>query len=214
MRSNAKQQTRLMVGLMQVHKDIKQGSQEWLNMRLGLITCSEIKTIRADGAGAQTYINGLAYERITGESSAVFSGNLWTDRGHELEPVAREAYERKTGFKVEQVSFIKNLGFGYSPDGLVGDNGLIEIKAKQPKDQITLLRSGNIPNEHLDQLDGGLLCSNREWIDFVAYCPNLPIFIKRVYAKDRTQQIEKLNELIAKYNVQIEDVANQISEMY
>lgn len=199
---------------MEVFKDIEQGSQEWLNMRLGLITCSEIKTIRADGAGAQTYINGLAYERITGESSAVFSGNLWTERGHELEPVAREAYERKTAFEVEQVSFIKNLGFGYSPDGLVGDNGLIEIKAKQPKDQIALLRSGNIPNEHLDQLDGGLLCSNREWIDFVAYCPNLPIFIKRVYAKDRIQQIEKLNELIAKYNVQIEDVANQISEMY
>ena len=199
---------------MEVFKDIEQGSQEWLNMRLGLITCSEIKTIRADGAGAQTYINGLAYERITGESSAVFSGNLWTDRGHELEPVAREAYERKTGFKVEQVSFIKNLGFGYSPDGIVGDNGLIEIKAKQPKDQIAMLRSGNIPSEHLDQLDGGLLCSNREWIDFVAYCPNLPIFIKRVYAKDRIQQIEKLNELIAKYSVQIEDVANQISEMY
>lgn len=199
---------------MEIFKDIDQGSQEWLNMRLGLITCSEIKTIRADGAGAQTYINGLAYERITGESSAVFSGNLWTERGHELEPVAREAYERKTGFKVEQVSFIKNLGFGYSPDGLVGDNGLIEIKAKQPKDQIALLRSGDIPKEHLDQLDGGLLCSNREWIDFVAYCPNLPIFIKRVYAKDRIQQIEKLNELIAKYNVQIKDVANQISEMY
>lgn len=200
--------------MMEVFKDIDQGSQEWLNMRLGLITCSEIKTIRADGAGAQTYINGLAYERITGESSAVFAGNQWTDRGHELEPMAREAYERKTGFKVEQVSFIKNLGFGYSPDGLVDDNGLIEIKAKQPKDQIAILRSGDIPKEHLDQLDGGLLCSNREWIDFVAYCPNLPIFIKRVYAKDRIQQIEKLNELIAKYNVQIEDVANQISEMY
>ena len=199
---------------MEVIKDVEQGSQEWLNMRLGLITCSEIKTISADGAGAQAYINGLAYERITGESSAVFSGNLWTERGHELEPVAREAYERKTGFKVEQVSFIKNLGFGYSPDGLVDDNGLIEIKAKQPKDQIALLRSGDIPKEQLDQLDGGLLCSNREWIDFVAYCPNLPIFIKRVYAKDRIQQIEKLNELIAKYNVQIEDVANQISEMY
>lgn len=199
---------------MEIFKDIDQGSQEWLNMRLGLITCSEIKTIRADGAGAQTYINGLAYERITGESSAVFVGNQWTDRGNELEPVAREAYERKTGFEVDQVSFIKNLGFGYSPDGVVGDNGLIEIKTKQPKDQIAILRSGDIPKEHLDQLDGGLLCSNREWIDFVAYCPNLPIFIKRVYAKDRIQQIEKLNELIAKYNVQIEDVANQISEMY
>ena len=199
---------------MQIHTNIEQGSKEWLDLRLGLITCSEIKTIRADGAGAQTYINGLAYERITGEPSAVFAGNEWTNRGHELEPIARDLYQQKTGHEVEEVSFIKNLGFGYSPDGIVSDHGLIEIKAKQPQVQISILRSGEIPKEHLDQLDGGLLCSDRNWIDFIAYCPNLPIFIKRVYAEERKAQLEKLNTLIEEYNKQIDDVVNQIMEMY
>lgn len=197
-----------------IYRGVEQGSQEWLDMRLGLITCSEIKTIRADGVGAQTYINGLAYERITGESSSVFAGNAWTERGHELEPVARELYQSKTGLEVEEVSFIRNLDFGYSPDGIIGDDGLLEIKAKQPTDQIAILRSGEVPKDHLDQLDGGLLCSGRKWIDFVSYCPNLPIFIKRVYAEERKAQLEKLNGLIIKYNAQIDDVVNQITEMY
>ena len=90
----------------------------------------------------------------------------------------------------------------------------MEIKAKQPQVQISILRSGEIPKEHLDQLDGGLLCSDRNWIDFIAYCPNLPIFIKRVYAEERKAQLEKLNTLIEKYNAQIDDVVNQIMEMY
>ena len=206
---------------MEVFTDIEQGTQEWLDLRLGLITCSEIKTIRADGAGAQTYINGLAYERITGESSSVFAGNEWTERGHELEIVARDLYSQKTGNQVDQVSFIKNHGFGYSPDGLVAESeyrlqggGAIEIKAKQPQVQIAILRSGEIPKEHLDQLDGALLCADLHFIDFVSYCPNLPIFIKRVYRNERTEQLAKMKALVDKYNKQIDEIVNQISEMY
>lgn len=198
---------------MEVFTEIEQGTQEWLDLRLGLITCSEIKTIRADGAGAQTYINGLAYERITGESSSVFAGNEWTERGHELEIVARDLYSQKTGNQVDQVSFIKNHGFGYSPDGLV-PRGAIEIKAKQPQVQIAILRSGDIPKEHLDQLDGALLCADLHFIDFVSYCPNLPIFIKRVYRNERTEQLAKMKALVDKYNKQIDEIVNQISEMY
>ena len=199
---------------MQIFTEIEQGTQEWLDLRLGLITCSEIKTIRADGSGAQTYINGLAYERITGESSSVFAGNEWTERGHELEIVARYLYSQKTGNQVDQVSFIKNHGFGYSPDGLVNDLGAIEIKAKQPQVQIAILRSGEIPKEHLDQLDGALLCADLHFIDFVSYCPNLPIFIKRVYRNERTEQLAKMKALVDKYNKQIDGIVNQISEMY
>lgn len=80
---------------MEIIKDVEQGSQEWINMRLGLITCSQIDAIRVDGVGAQDYVNALAYERITGESSSIFGGNQWTERGHELEPIARELYEKK-----------------------------------------------------------------------------------------------------------------------
>lgn len=199
---------------MKIITDIEQGTPEWLSLRLGLITCSEIKTIRANGAGAQTYISGLAYERIAGESAKVFAGNEWTERGHEIEELARRLYSLKTGNTVEQVSFIQNLGFGYSPDGIIGTTGAIEIKAKQPAEQIKILRSGEIPKDHHDQLDGALLCGELEWIDFVSYCPNLPIFIKRVYASERTEQLENLKSLVEQYNAQIEEIVNQLMDMY
>lgn len=205
---------------MKITHDIEQGSPEWLDMRLGLITCSEISAIRADGAGAQSYINALAYERITGESSSVFEGNEWTKRGQELEPVARQMYERKTGTVVSMISFVENKGFGYSPDGLIinekliGSNGGIEIKVKQPAEQIHILRTGEIPKKHMDQLIGGLACAELEWIDFVSYCPNLPLFICRVCAIEHKEQMEKIEKLVGKYNQQIEEIVNQISEMY
>ena len=205
---------------MKITHDIEQGSAEWLDMRLGLITCSEISSIRADGAGAQSYINALAYERITGESSSVFEGNEWTKRGQELEPIARQMYEQKTGTDVSMVSFVENKGFGYSPDGLIygsqpmWPDGGIEIKVKQPAEQIHILRTGEIPKKHMDQLIGGLTCAELDWIDFVSYCPNLPLFICRVYAIEHKDQVEKIEKLVGKYNQQIEEIVNQISEMY
>ena len=210
---------------MKITHDIEQGSTEWLDMRLGLITCSEISSIRADGAGAQSYINALAYERITGESSSVFEGNEWTKRGHEFEPVARQMYEQKTGESVYMISFVENKGFGYSPDGLILQPttapedqhrfcGGIEIKVKQPAEQIHILRTGEIPKKHMDQLIGGLTCAELDWIDFVSYCPNLPLFICRVCAIEHKEQMEKIEKLVGKYNQQIEEIVNQISEMY
>lgn len=210
---------------MKITHDIEQGSPEWLDMRLGLITCSEISAIRADGAGAQTYINALAYERITGESSSVFDGNEWTKRGQELEPVARQMYEKKAGKSVYMISFVENKGFGYSPDGLILQPttapedlhrfyGAIEIKVKQPSEQIHILRTGGIPKKHIDQLYGGMSCAELDWIDFVSYCPNLPLFIKRVYASEVEREMQKIENLVDKYNQQIDEVVNQITEMY
>lgn len=205
---------------MEIIHHIEQGSKEWLELRLGLITCSEIATIRADGKGAQTYINGLAYERITGESSSVFQGNEWTERGHEFEGAARDLYSQKTGHAVYEVSFVKNKGFGYSPDGLVGtDNttrfhGAIEVKVKKPNIQVHILRTGEIPTEHLDQLIGGLSCAELDWIDFVSYCPNLPLFVKRIYKTEVQEKINNIESLVNKYNIQIEEVKDLIMDMY
>lgn len=205
---------------MEIIYDIEQGSPEWIDLRLGLITCSEMSSIRSDGAGAYSYVNALAFERLTGASSSVFDGNEWTKRGQELEPIAREMYEKKTGLKVSMVSFVKNKGFGYSPDGLIYDSqpmwpeGAIEIKVKQPSEQIHILRSGEIPKKHFDQLHGGLSCAELKWIDFVSYCPSLPLFIKRVYASDCQDKIENIESLVLKYNQSIDEVVNQIAEMY
>lgn len=204
---------------MEIIWHIEQGSPEWMELRLGIITCSEMSAIRSDGAGAYTYINELAFERLTGESSSVFEDNNWTKRGHELEPVARQMYEKKTGLEVSMVSFIKNKGFGYSPDGLIfldSDKpvGGLEIKAKQPSEQMHILRSNEIPKKHLDQLHGGLSCAELDWIDFVSYCPSLPLFVKRVYSKDCLDKIKNIESLVEKYNIQIDEAVNQIAEMY
>lgn len=168
---------------------VEQGTPEWHAARLGIVTMSELKTLlvkgkgpRGFGAGAISYMHQLIGERITDEPSDAFTGNAHTQRGHELEPVARELYREATGLpNLEQVGIILNHGVGYSPDCLVGSDGLVEIKTKLPKYQIELLLAGEIPAEHIAQCQGGLWVSEREWIDFVSYWPGMPLFVKRAY---------------------------------
>lgn len=173
---------------MQIIRDIEQGSQEWLNLRLGIVTCSELDCLLVNGkgqagfgAGAFSYMDQLIGERITGEAADPFQGNRHTERGHELEGKARELYVARTGSKLEQVAIILNHGIGYSPDALVGSEGLDEIKTKLPKFQVSVILAGEVPKEHIAQCQGGLWVSEREWIDFISYWPGMPLFIKRMH---------------------------------
>lgn len=173
---------------MQIIRDIEQGSQEWLNLRLGIVTCSELDCLLVNGkgeagfgAGALTYMDTLIGERITGEVADPFQGNRHTERGHELEGKARELYVARTGAELDQVAIILNHGAGYSPDALVGPDGLHEIKTKLPKFQVGVILAGEVPKEHIAQCQGGLWISEREWIDFISYWPGMPLFIKRMY---------------------------------
>lgn len=171
---------------------LEQGTPEWHAARLGIITMSELKTLLVKGkgpcglgTGALSYMHQLIGERITGEPSDAFQGNVHTQRGHELEPMARELYSEAAGQpQLNQVGIILNHGVGYSPDSLVDGNGLVEIKTKLPKYQIELLLSGELPPEHVAQCQGGLWVSEREWIDFVSYWPGMPLFVKRAYRDD------------------------------
>nr|WP_163501345.1 lambda exonuclease family protein [Halomonas socia] len=168
---------------------LEQGTPEWHAARLGIVTMSELKTLLVKGkgpggfgTGAISYMHQLIGERITGEPSDGFQGNAHTQRGHALEPIARELYQEATGLpRLEQVGIILNHGVGYSPDCLVDSNGLAEIKTKLPKYQIELLLDGELPQEHVAQCQGGLWVSEREWIDFVSYWPGMPLFMKRAY---------------------------------
>lgn len=173
---------------MQIIRDIEQGSQEWLNLRLGIVTCSELDCLLVNGkgqagfgAGAFSYMDQLIGERITGEAADPFQGNRHTERGHELEGKARELYVARTGAELDQVAIILNHGIGYSPDALVGGDGLDEIKTKLPKFQVSVILAGEVPKEHIAQCQGGLWASEREWIDFISYWPGMPLFIKRMY---------------------------------
>lgn len=172
--------------------NLEQGTPEWLEARLGIVTMSKVGSLLVNGKStsglgkdAYTYMNQLLGERITGELDDSFQGNRHTERGHALEPLAKELYTGLTGNAVEEVGIILNRGAGYSPDGLVGSDGLIEIKTKLPKYQVEVLLANEIPKEHIAQCQGGLWVSEREWLDFVSYWPGMPLFVKRAYRDEK-----------------------------
>lgn len=190
---------------MQIIREIEQGSADWLAMRLGIVTCSELDCLLVSGKGeagfgvaAFTYMDQLIGERITGEAAELPFSTRATERGHELEGKARELYRARTDLSYEEVGIILNHGIGYSPDALVGDDGLTEVKTKLPKFQVGVILAGEIPKEHFAQCQGGLWVSEREWIDFISYWPGMPLFIKRAYRDE--EYIRKLAERVSTFH--------------
>lgn len=126
----------------------------------------------------------LIAERITGWTEPTYTtDDMW--RGIESEPIARDLYARTTGQTVTEVGFMvrelaPGVRLGYSPDGLVGEHGLIEVKAPRAKTHIMTILADKIPPSHMAQCQAGLLVSGREWLDFISYCGGLPPFVKRV----------------------------------
>ncbi len=173
------------------HAELIQGSDEWLAARCGLITASEmkhlltVKTLKvADNDKTRAHIWELLFQRQTGyvEPQYVSDDML---RGVEDEFYARQLYAEHFA-PVQEVGFITNdkFGFtiGYSPDALVGDDGLIEVKSRRGKFQIQTIAENEVPEEYVLQLQTGLLVSERKWIDFISYSGGLPMFVKRVEA--------------------------------
>jgi hypothetical protein len=184
---------------MQIITNVEQGTQEWLNLRLGIATASEFECLLVNGkgeggfgVGAFTYMDTLIGERITGEAADPFSGNRHTERGHELEAVARNLYREQCEVETSDCGIILNHGAGYSPDSLVGTNGLAEVKTKLPKFQVGVILQNEVPKDHVAQCQGGLWLAEREWIDFVSFWPGMPLFIKRMYRDEA--YIRKLSQ--------------------
>ena len=170
--------------MLEIH-EVAQGTDEWFRLRAGIVTASEISSVMAKGQGKvrAAYMYRLIGERITGEPAESFS-NRHTERGHEQEPIARRLYEEQTGLLVAEVGFMTNHGVGYSPDGTVAEDGLIEIKTKLPHLQAEVLDRGRVPPEHIKQCQCGLWVSGREWLDFISYCPGMPLFVHRIERDD------------------------------
>lgn len=136
----------------------------------------------ATGDTARSVLDVLAAERITGHVEDTYSSRLM-ERGLLAEPFARDVYGGHHAAAVECGFMVRDFdGFriGYSPDGLVGDDGLIEIKAPLQKRELRTILNGEIPAEHQAQLQCGLLVSGRAWIDFVSYCGGMALWVKRV----------------------------------
>jgi len=188
---------------MQVIKDIEQGSQEWLQMRLGVATASNFdKIITSTGVESKAlkdYAFELASDSLLTEPEVGFQSEAMI-RGNKLEEEARSYYSFVTDNKVEEVTFIKKDNIGYSPDGLIGDNGLIEIKCPLKKNHLKYLIDNKLPTKYKAQVQGGLYISQREYCDFVSYHPLFKDEKKMLVIRvERDEEfIKKLSDLLIK----------------
>lgn len=181
------------------HPEVMQGSEEWHAMRCGLITASEMKLLLtptlkiADNEKTRSHIWELAAQRISQYVEPHYIGDDML-RGIEDEITARYLYSKHVA-PVEQVGFITNdrWGFtlGFSPDGLVGSDGLIECKSRRQKFQVQTIvewwREGTAPVDYLLQCQTGLLVSERKWIDLVSYSGGMPMVPMRINADEKVQ---------------------------
>ena len=185
----------------------KQGSDEWLQSRLGKPTASNFgKLITPTGkpsTSADGYINELIAQRITGELPEFYT-NSAMERGNELEPAAKALYEFTYGVEVVEAGLCLHdtLDCGASPDGLVGDDGGLEIKCPLPHNHIAYLRSGDVTTKYIPQIQGCLWITGREWWDFMSYHPAMEDLIVRVYRDEA--YIKKLADVVIRAVAQIE----------
>ena len=191
----------------------EQGTDEWIRARMGIPTSSEFATIAAVlksgkySATRRTYLCQLAGEILTGEPDENF-WSPYTQRGHDLEPEARDLYAFVTGVEPESVGFIKNNGAGCSPDSLVGDAGMLEIKTKKAGFLVDIIDKDGFPPEHKAQCQGALWVAEREWIDIAVYSPKLPLFIKRATRDE--EFIDAMADEVARFNEELAQLVERV----
>jgi putative phage-type endonuclease len=192
-----------------------QGSEEWFVARMGKVTASRVADILAKtksgySASRDNYLAQLVCERLTNEKTESFI-NSAMQRGTDIEPLARLSYEVNQNVLVDEVGFVPHPSIimaGASPDGLVGDDGLLEIKCPNTATHIETLLSQTVPGRYNTQMQFQMACTGRSWCDFVSFDNRLPeelqLFVKRVqrdnmYIRLMEEEIVKfLNELDVK----------------
>lgn len=193
--------------------DCEQGTPEWFQSRLGIPTASEFDTVLAKGRGGgesktrRTYMLKLIGERLTGEPMYSYS-NDHMERGKVMEEEARDAYAFMTDAEPQRVGFLRRGDAGASPDSLIGDDGMLEIKTKLAHLQLECILGGDLPSEHKAQCQGQLWIAEREWVDFVSYWPGLPLFVKRVFRDE--EYIKQLAAAVRAFNDEMAELMAKI----
>jgi putative phage-type endonuclease len=175
---------------------VEQGSEEWMALRHGIVTASVVgklltPTLKvADNDTSRALTATLVAERITGwTEDTPMTSDMW--RGVDSEPIARDIYSGHYQQAVE-TGFMRYDGdgwtLGYSPDGLVAADGLIEVKAPRAKTHLNTILANRVPPYYMAQLQAGLLVTGRQWIDFVSYCGGMPLYVKRVLPDEQWQE--------------------------
>ena len=198
--------------------DIEQGTDEWFAIRCGKVTASRVADVIAMtksgySASRANYEAQLICEILTSKSAESFT-NAAMQWGTEIEPLARAQYELKTGNMVNQVGFVVHPMIeqaGASPDGLIGEDGCIEIKCPNTSTHLDTLLSQKVPSKYITQMTWQMVCTGRKWCDFVSYDPRLPenlqLYIERIeldeeYGKKLESEVkgflEEVNEKVEK----------------
>ena len=202
---------------------IIQGTPEWFAARCGRVTASRIadvvaKTKTGWGASRASYMAQLVAERLTGTVAPSYENDAmrW---GTEKEPDARAAYEFRHDVEVTQVGFIDHPTIamaGASPDGLIDDDGMLEIKCPQPAAHLETLLTQKIPEKYVTQMMWQLACSGRQWVDYVSYNPTFPenmrLFIARVFRDDK--RIDHLETEIAGFLLEMAVKLSELNSLY
>ena len=191
--------------------DCEQGTEQWLRERAGIPTASQFSTVLSKGQGntRRTYLLKLAGERLTGEPMESYS-NAHMERGKVMEAEAREAYAFMHDADPQLVGFARRGDAGASPDALVGDSGLLEIKTLLPHLQLDVLDRDRVPPENVAQLQGQLWICEREWVDYVSYWPGLPLFVKRVHRDE--EYIKTLADEVQRFNDELAAIVERFSQ--
>lgn len=203
--------------------EIVQGSAEWKALRCGKVTASRVadvvaKTKTGYSASRANYLAQLIAERLTGSPAESYT-NAAMQHGVDTEPEARAAYEFYQGVTVEQVAFVPHLKIdqaGASPDGLVGADGLVEIKCPNTATHLETLLGQAVPAKYADQMQFQMACTGRKWCDFVSYDPRMPehmrLFMRRVARDDK--RINDLETEIASFLLEMTVKLSELNTIY
>lgn len=189
--------------------DVEQGSQEWKLARLGLVSASRFKDVMTEPRSKSAEMSDTAYsymceliaEIVTGEQAEIKGAAL--EWGTINEPEARDLYDMNYA-DVQKAGLIlhDSRRYGVSPDGLIGDDGMIEIKCPyNSTNHVKTVLSGDVPKEHIPQIQGNLMVNGRQWCDFISFDPRISgkgrFFVKRVYRDD--EYIGKMQDKIENF---------------
>jgi putative phage-type endonuclease len=202
---------------------IPQGTPEWFAARLGKVTASKVSDVIAKtktgwGASRANYAAQLVAERLTGKPQESFS-NAAMQWGTETEPEARRAYCFRQDVDTDECGFFDHPTIamsGASPDGLVGEDGLVEIKCPNTATHIATLLGGTVPEKYRTQMLWQMACTGRQWCDFASYDPRLPesmrLFVQRVERDDA--EIARLEAFVIDFLGEVETTVARLRELY
>lgn len=194
---------------------MEQLSTEWFEIRRGKLTASRIadataKTKTGWGASRKNLMAELVAERLTGTSANGYT-NAAMQWGIDVEPDARAAYEFMRDADVVEVGFIDHPHIpmsGASPDGLVGDDGMVEIKCPQTATHIDTLLGAPVADKYIKQMQWQMACAGRQWVDFVSYDPRMPEELRL-----HTERVSRDDKIIAELESQAREFLEELAQM-